>query len=107
MALAACTPVTGTRWELFFTTPAEKQHHDVFLRDTCDFERHTGTGITGITILEEFEPHRLNGCEVLSYWCHGIQRQVCAPKRDSSRESGNPSPQHGKASAPERQSNAG
>ena len=26
MALADCTPVTGTRWELFFTTPAKKQH---------------------------------------------------------------------------------
>ena len=42
-----------------------------------------------------------------AYWCHDIQRQDCSPKRDSSRESGNPSPQHGKASAPERQSNAG
>jgi len=47
-----------TRWELFFTTPPKKQRHHVFLRDTSDFEGHTGTGIT---ILEVFEPRITEG----------------------------------------------
>src|SRR5215467_8024211 len=32
MALADSTPVTGIRWELFFTTPAKKQHQVPFTR---------------------------------------------------------------------------